>query len=87
MGVTKRYSLFYAKKQSILYIYKNSCKMNKLSVVLETIWVILAVVCLGMGIYATSKAGLEQSYMFFLLSVLALLMFFARRRKRLSNGK
>ncbi|MBN1989126.1 MAG: hypothetical protein JW783_07020 [Bacteroidales bacterium] len=61
--------------------------MNKLSVVLETIWIVLAVVCLGMGIYATSKAGIGQSYMFFLLSVLALLMFVARRRKRLNNGK
>ncbi|MDD2279095.1 MAG: hypothetical protein PHD06_01650 [Bacteroidales bacterium] len=56
--------------------------MSKLAVVLEIIWLILAFICVGFGIYITVKVGFNQSYMFFILSVVALLMYTLRRHKR-----
>ncbi|HOK62047.1 hypothetical protein [Tenuifilum sp.] len=60
--------------------------MNKLAFILELIWLALALFCLGMGIWATYK-GLSNSYMFFVMAVVALLMYFLRRsrRKKMEN--
>ncbi|MEW5845754.1 MAG: hypothetical protein AB1777_05740 [Bacteroidota bacterium] len=61
--------------------------MNKLAFILELIWLALSLFCLGLGIWATAKSGFSSSYMFFVLAVIALLMYFLRRsrRKRLEN--
>lgn len=58
--------------------------MSILPRVLEIIWLVLAAVCLGFAIYATVTVGFSQSYMFFILALVALLMFFIRRHRRLS---
>lgn len=52
------------------------------SKVLEVVWVFLAVLCLVMGVYAWYTSGFEKSYMFFLLSVLAVFMAYLRRLRR-----
>lgn len=56
---------------------------------LEIIWLILAVICLGLGIHSTIGKGLNESYMFFILTLVALLMFALRRyrRKSLSSNQ
>ncbi|MDX9770730.1 MAG: hypothetical protein RBT19_10215 [Tenuifilaceae bacterium] len=59
--------------------------MNSIHKVLEYIWLILSVICLVLAIHATLKIGFAQSYMFFILAVVALLMFFLRRFRRKSN--
>ena len=63
--------------------------MNALPKVLEIIWVVLALVCLALAINSTIKFGLENSYMFYILSAVALGMFLLRRfrRKSLSKNK
>lgn len=62
--------------------------MNKLPVILEYIWAALAVLCLILGIHSSIKLGFGVSYMYFALSVLALIMFLVRRWKRLKdNGR
>ncbi|MBC7124124.1 MAG: hypothetical protein H5T24_00715 [Bacteroidales bacterium] len=60
--------------------------MNKLAFILELIWLALALFCLGMGIWATYK-GFSNSYMFFAMALVALLMYFLRRsrRKKMEN--
>ena len=60
--------------------------MNKLPVILEYIWAALAVFCLILGIHSTIKLGIGFSYMYFVLSVLALIMFLIRRWKRLKDS-
>ncbi|MDX9845440.1 MAG: hypothetical protein RBT74_00540 [Tenuifilaceae bacterium] len=50
--------------------------------ILEVVWLILAVVCLGFAIYATVTVGIDQSYMFFVLALVAVLMYFIRRHRR-----
>lgn len=59
--------------------------MNSLPKVLEYIWLALAAVCLVMAVHATIKVGFANSYMFYILVVVALLMFLLRRFRRKSN--
>jgi len=49
---------------------------------MEAIWIILSAFCLGLGIYSGLEVGFSKSYMFFLLSLAALLMFALRRYRR-----
>lgn len=56
--------------------------MNKLPLILEYIWAALAALCLVLGIHSTLRVGISMSYMFFVLSALALAMFGIRRIKR-----
>ncbi|MBQ9470890.1 MAG: hypothetical protein IJU72_08065 [Bacteroidales bacterium] len=56
--------------------------MDKLPIILEYIWAVLAVVCLVLGIHSSLRVGFNVSYMFFVLSVLAMAMFGFRRFKR-----
>ncbi|MFP4555943.1 MAG: hypothetical protein ACLFNU_03635 [Bacteroidales bacterium] len=41
---------------------------------MESIWYVLALLCLALAIYATIKQGISESYMFFILSAVAALM-------------
>jgi flagellar biogenesis protein FliO len=59
--------------------------MNSLPKILEYIWLILAAVCLVMAIHATMKIGFSNSYMYFILTGVALLMYLLRRFRRKSN--
>lgn len=57
------------------------------SKIMEAIWLVLSAGCLGIGIYSGLEVGFSKSYMFFLLSVAALLMFALRRFKRKHQEK
>ncbi len=50
--------------------------------ILEVVWLLLAAICLGFAIYATVTVGFNQSYMFFILALVAVLMYFIRRHRR-----
>ncbi|MFO8020943.1 MAG: hypothetical protein R6U65_00650 [Perlabentimonas sp.] len=52
---------------------------------MESIWFVLAVLCLALAIYATIKQGINQSYMFFILSAVAALMGGLRMYRRKNN--
>ena len=54
----------------------------QISRVLEIFWLIVFVITLGIAIYDTLNKGLAKSYMFYIMSSLALLMYFARRGLR-----
>jgi Ca2+/Na+ antiporter len=83
MGELKKY-LF--EKFHYLYPFQNQYPMSKISIVMEMIWLVLSGFCLILGIYATVNSGFSTSYMFFVLAVVALLMFFFRRYKRIGNA-
>ncbi|HPD94326.1 MAG: hypothetical protein H6537_02310 [Bacteroidales bacterium] len=61
--------------------------MNKVTFILELIWLGLAIACLGLGIHSTLKFGFSISYMFYILAVVAFLMYLLRRyrRKKIEN--
>jgi hypothetical protein len=59
--------------------------MNKLTYIIEIVWLVLAIFCLAMGTYASIRIGFDQSYMFYILSVMALLMYLLRRYRRLKG--
>lgn len=49
---------------------------------MEGIWLGLSLACIVLGVYATINQGFAKSYMFFVLSLAAVLMFLLRRYKR-----
>jgi len=53
--------------------------MNKLGKVIVAIWLILAILCFAFGIYETILSGFSKSFMFFILGMLATVMFQFRR--------
>lgn len=59
--------------------------MKKLAYILELIWLFLAMLCLAIGIYSLIATKVEANYMFFVLSIVAFLMFLLRRNKRLKE--
>lgn len=63
--------------------------MNKLPIILEYIWLGLSVFCVALGIHAIVKVGntSQVSTTFFILAILALLMFFIRRKRRINANK
>jgi membrane protein implicated in regulation of membrane protease activity len=67
----------------------NSTNMSKIPMALEAIWLVLALLCMAIGIHSTIKIGIAQSYMFFILSAVAVLMYLLRRyrRKNYSSDK
>jgi hypothetical protein len=58
---------------------------TNLNHVLEVFWLILSVFTAFMGIYVTVRHGFHSAYMFFIMAVLSLLLFLARRALRLKN--
>jgi membrane protein implicated in regulation of membrane protease activity len=52
--------------------------------ILEILWFSIAAFCLGLAINKTLNAGFKVSYPLFIISLIALLMFFIRRRIRKS---
>jgi hypothetical protein len=52
---------------------------------MEILWLLIAVTCLILGFYRTFKIGLGQSYIIFILSVVAFIMYTVRRYIRKSH--
>ncbi len=50
-------------------------------------WLTLAVICLLFAIYRSFLAGFNEGYMFFILSAVALIMFFLRKKVRVASEK
>jgi len=58
---------------------------SKFSKALEIIWLITSVICIITGIHQTINEGISQSYIFFIFSFVALVMYLLRRQIRKSN--
>jgi len=58
---------------------------NKLSKTLEIIWLITSILCFITAIHQTLVEGISKSYVFFIFSLLALLMYFLRRHLSKTN--
>ncbi len=54
--------------------------------ILEILWLILAVLSLGAAIYQTCSDGFRESYRFFLIFLLAILVYAFRRHQRIKNS-
>ena len=62
-------------------------KSNSLNNILEIFWLIISIMTLATGVHATFTHGLRNSYMFFIMTILAFLLYLARRRLRIKNSK
>lgn len=51
------------------------------SKVMEYIWLVLAIVCMVLGVLSTLEKGIAIGYPFFILTLLALAMFYLRRKR------
>ncbi|MBL4657255.1 MAG: hypothetical protein JKX73_04590 [Flavobacteriales bacterium] len=49
---------------------------------LENAWIVVGVTTAGIGIYETFRLGIEESYMFFIFSLLAGILYSLRRKQR-----
>lgn len=58
---------------------------NKLYIALEILWIITAILCLFAAIHQTYYEGISKSYVFFIFSIVALIMYYLRRQIRKSN--
>lgn len=57
--------------------------MNKhVLLLLEILWLGMAVFALGAGIHKTYQQGFAESYLFFIIVVISVLMYFYRRNLR-----
>lgn len=53
----------------------------------EVVWFVMGGLMLFMGIDVLLKSGIGNSWYYFLFSLLALLMYYFRRRMRINAGK
>jgi len=60
---------------------------NNAGHILEVVWFVLGGFVLFLGVENTIQKGFAESWQFFLLAILALLMYYFRRNKRLSEKK
>ncbi len=58
---------------------------NKLARSLEIIWLITSVLCLFTAIHQTFYEGFSKSYIFFIFSFIAFIMYLLRKQIRKSN--
>ena len=73
------------KNQQEPYTLKKNFNRNK---ILETVWFVVAIVSVLAGIHKTYTDGsFRESYLFFIISLIAFLMFFFRRSMRKSEEK
>ncbi|MFW6224916.1 MAG: hypothetical protein ACOC4B_01465 [Bacteroidota bacterium] len=56
--------------------------------IFKGIWLVLSLLCLGLGAMHTIRDGFDQGYIFFVFAVVAFLLFLVRRSwsKRNKNG-
>lgn len=64
---------------------------DKFARVLEILWIIISVLCLFAGIHQTYFEGFSKSYLFFIFSFIAFIMYLLRKeirksKKENSNG-
>ena len=57
-------------------------KISKIFYGIEFLWFFLALVAIAIAVYETIKSGFQQSYMFFIIAGIAIVMFFIRRTIR-----
>ncbi len=55
--------------------------------VLKILWFFLAIFCVVLGVKNWLNNGFENSYVFFILAVLAFMMFWFRHKKKLPLGR
>jgi len=55
---------------------------KKLHFILETTWLIITILALGAAIHQTYKTGFQNSYMFYIIAFISLMMFSFRRYTR-----
>jgi len=60
---------------------------NKLSKIVEIIWLITSLLCLFTAVHQTIYEGIAKSYLFFIFSLIAFAMYFLRKQLRESNRK
>ncbi len=58
---------------------------NKLARSLEVLWVVISVLCLFTAIHQTYYEGFSKSYIFFIFSFVAFIMYLLRRQIRKSK--
>jgi bacteriorhodopsin len=58
---------------------------NKLSKALEIIWLVTSLICIITGIHQTIYEGISKSYLFFIFSFVAFVMYLLRKQIRKSN--
>jgi len=58
---------------------------NSVSGLFEVVWFVLGGLMLFMAVDVTLSTGLENSWYYFLFSILAFVMYFVRRRMRISR--
>lgn len=58
---------------------------NSVSGLFEVVWFVLGGLMLFMAVDVTLSSGLENSWYYFLFSVLAFVMYFFRRQRRISR--
>ncbi len=59
--------------------------MNKAGAILEIIWFVMGGLLLFIGIDIAIDSGIEESWYYLLFALLAFLMYYRRRRIRISN--
>lgn len=61
--------------------------MNKAGSMFEVIWFVMGGLLLFMGIQQTTDTGIIDSWYYFVFALLALVMYYRRRRIRLASKK
>lgn len=59
---------------------------NRLTYILEIVWMSLAIISFLAGLYNWYESGLQESLMFFVITFLAIMMYFYRRNLRKSQN-
>lgn len=60
-------------------------KKNSVSIILEGLWLVIAIAMFVMGIYASINHGFKNSYTFFIITAIAAFLFYVRRSLRLKE--
>ncbi len=60
-------------------------KSNNLNHVLEVFWIIVGVMTAIMGFYSLFTRGFKSCYMFFIMTIMAFLLYFARHTLRMKE--
>ena len=59
--------------------------MNKAGTIFEVIWFVMGGLLLFIGTDVTIQSGISESWYYFVMAALALLMYYRRRKIRLSD--
>ncbi|HIE16530.1 MAG TPA: hypothetical protein EYP69_06365 [Bacteroidales bacterium] len=52
--------------------------INKITYFLEKLWLVFAIVSMGMAIYRHYRFGLKESYALYIIAIISIGMFFTR---------